>query len=49
MNLASKKDLMYELDQVLTLLLPLLTEDEVCALLEAIGNEYIRVKKGDPQ
>lgn len=49
MNLASRTELLYELNNVLTLLLPLLTEEELVDIQIAITKEYhnLHIKKGD--
>lgn len=40
MNLASRTELLYELNNVLTLLLPLLTEEELIDIQIAMTKEY---------
>ena len=49
MNLASRTELLYELNQVLTLLLPLVTEEELVDIQIAMTKEYhkLHTKKGD--
>lgn len=49
MNLASRTELLYELNQVLTLLLPLITEEELVDIQIAMTKEYYNIKGENKQ